>query len=111
MLYYAPSRVLPQALLSVVALCILMYIHLINNMSTTIQKWGNSLGVRLPLDLTRRYGLRQGSSVRIVAAKENIMLEPLSAPRLSLKAMVGKISKKNLHQEFSWGKQVGKEVW
>ncbi|HEY4518215.1 MAG TPA: AbrB/MazE/SpoVT family DNA-binding domain-containing protein [Candidatus Paceibacterota bacterium] len=80
-------------------------------MSTTIQKWGNSLGVRLPLDLTRKYGLRQGSAVRIVAAKENIMLEPLSAPRLSLKAMVDKISKRNLHQEFDFGKKVGKEVW
>ena len=80
-------------------------------MTTTIQKWGNSLGLRLPLELTRKYGLRQGSAVRIVAAKENIMLEPLSAPRLNLKAMLGKMSKKNLHQELSWGKRIGKEIW
>ena len=80
-------------------------------MSTTIQKWGNSLGVRLPLELAYRYGLRQGSPVSLVAAPDTTMLEPLSAPHLNLTAMIGKISKRNLHKEFGWGNKLGKEVW
>ena len=32
-------------------------------MKARVQKWGNSLAMRLPADLVRRFGLRDGDSV------------------------------------------------
>ncbi len=34
------------------------------SMNLQISKWGNSLAMRLPADLVRRFGLREGDSVQ-----------------------------------------------
>ena len=51
-------------------------------MSTTkIQKWGNSLGVRLPAHVLKTVGLHQGSKVEVVVEDAEGLLHHL---RLSL---------------------------
>jgi len=78
--------------------------------STTIQNWGNSLGVRLPKEVTDKLGLRKGSVVNIIVNGEWVMLKP-TRKHDTLAEMVSKITKKNRHSEYDWGKPVGKEIW
>lgn len=45
-------------------------------METTIQKWGNSLAVRLPRHITRHLRLHEGSRVAVREQKTNVMIVP-----------------------------------
>ncbi|MBI2623890.1 AbrB/MazE/SpoVT family DNA-binding domain-containing protein [Candidatus Parcubacteria bacterium] len=80
-------------------------------MSTKVQKWGNSLAVRLPKEVAVKFGLKEGAVVQIVPSVKNIILKPVSRKRLTLRDLVGEITPKNRHDEVSWGKPRGREVW
>lgn len=56
-----------------------MYIHLFI-MKTTIQKWGNSLAVRIPKQLIEALNLKEGNEVIVTESVKSIRIEP-SAPR------------------------------
>jgi len=43
-------------------------------MTTKIQKWGNSLAVRLPKDVARKLDLHEGSSVAVREERDRIMI-------------------------------------
>lgn len=43
-------------------------------MTTKIQKWGNSLAVRLPRDITRELHLREGSEVAVEKQQNRITI-------------------------------------
>lgn len=79
---------------------------------TTIQKWGNSLAVRLPSGVMREQSLRAGTRVSVHAEDGCIVIREIEdrAP-VRLSELVSKISAHNLHREVSWGKARGKEVW
>lgn len=49
--------------------------------STTIAKWGNSNGVRLPKKLLDEAGLHEEQPVELVAAEGTIVIRPLLRPR------------------------------
>ena len=52
-------------------------------MPTTIQKWGNSLAVRLPKEIIRHLALKQGSGVLVRHDKDTIIIrrqEPQEHP-------------------------------
>ena len=80
-------------------------------METTIQKWGNSLGVRLPKNVTESQSLKAGSIVRITTNKSGIAitLQKKSTPTLSF--LLKGVSAKNLHAELDWGNARGGEIW
>ncbi len=81
-------------------------------MKTKIQKWGNSLAIRLPIALTSHSSLYEGSGVLVKTQGRNIVIEPVdSAKEISLKDMVSKITPSNRYKAVDWGKPVGKEVW
>ena len=44
-------------------------------MTTTIQKWGNSLAVRLPKEIIRQLALKQGSGVVVRHDKDAIIIQ------------------------------------
>ena len=80
-------------------------------MTTKVQKWGNSLAVRLPKEAAESIGLRQGSVVSIVSVNDLISIKPVSKPKEKLAQMVRKTTKKNRHALIDWGTPVGKEIW
>lgn len=61
-------------------------------METKVQKWGNSLAVRLPKDAAENAGLRQGSAVLIIQGVDLITIKPVSKPKETLAQMVRKIT-------------------
>jgi antitoxin MazE len=80
-------------------------------METTIQKWGNSLGVRLPKNVTESQSLKAGSIVRITTNKTGIAITVQKKPAPTLSSLLKGISPKNKHAEVDWGKALGGEIW
>jgi antitoxin MazE len=79
-------------------------------MKTTIQKWGNSLAVRLPKSITEQKSLREGLGVSVLLKNNKIVIEP-NAEDISLDSLLVTISSENMHSETDWGDIRGNEVW
>ena len=80
-------------------------------MNATIQKWGNSLALRIPMSFAKNIHLHQGSAVDIVLSKGKIEIHPKN-PRKKyvLSEMLKKITKDSVHPEVDWGPPVGREI-
>jgi len=76
-------------------------------MSTVIaQKWGNSLGIRIPKEVADRTGISQGSEIELyVAINENIItLKPKRSKRnYKLEELLSQITPENQHKEVDFG--------
>ena len=81
-------------------------------METNIQKWGNSLGVRLPKSIATNQSLKAGSRVAISETSTGIAIEVVKKSRkYTLAELLKGATKDNLHKETEWGDPVGNEVW
>ncbi|MCY4320956.1 MAG: AbrB/MazE/SpoVT family DNA-binding domain-containing protein [Bdellovibrionaceae bacterium] len=78
-------------------------------MSSKIQKWGNSAGVRIPKTIMEKANLDLNSKVEIECKNKKIIICSKKKP-LHLKELLSKITKDNLHKEDNYVK-VGKELW
>jgi antitoxin MazE len=79
-------------------------------MVSTIQRWGNSLAVRIPKAFAAQAQLAEDTSVEISLDGDRIVISP-SRREWRLEALVGKITPSNLHKENDWGDQAGIEAW
>lgn len=79
-------------------------------MKTKIQKWGNSLGVRLPKNITEQKALREGAGVSVSIKDNQIVIEPIEEVA-ALEDLLSRVSVENLHGETDWSKVRGNEVW
>lgn len=79
-------------------------------MKTKVQKWGNSLGVRIPRAVAVEAQIRAGSAVDISVAKDGIRVKPVRL-RYSLAALLRKVDSRNRHREVATGAAVGQEIW
>ena len=75
-------------------------------MKTTIQKWGNSLGVRIPGHIAKDLALKSGSSVEIIEENNRIVIQP---KQNKIAEMLALITDENIHEEQFTG-TVGKEL-
>lgn len=83
------------------------------NVTQTLQKWGNSAGVRLPKDVIRATGLEIDDELVITTKGKSVILTPQkkSAVKLNLKELLKGVTPENVHKEVDWGQPVGKEIW
>ncbi|MBM3881552.1 MAG: AbrB/MazE/SpoVT family DNA-binding domain-containing protein [Verrucomicrobia bacterium] len=79
-------------------------------MTATIQKWGNSLALRLPRTLADETHLREGTRVELVRTAHGVLLKAKRKPQYRLADLLAGVAKKNLHAETDWGRSVGREV-
>ncbi len=81
-------------------------------METNIQKWGNSLGVRLPKSIAQKKSLKEGSRVLVSETKTGIAIEIVKKRKLNtLAEMLEDVTDTNVHKAIDWGKPVGNEIW
>jgi antitoxin MazE len=80
-------------------------------MQAKIQKWGNSLAVRIPKSLATEAHLAQESLVELAVTKGKLIIAPVKKRQYKLKELVADITEENLHKEDIWGPAVGREVW
>lgn len=76
-----------------------------------VQKWGNSLALRIPKAFARDAQLENNSLVEISLVDGQIIVTPVQAPRWTLEELLAGITKKNIHHEVDAGPAVGNEVW
>ena len=80
-------------------------------MRARIQKWGNSLALRIPKSFAAHSNIEQGSLVDLSLDNGRMIVEAASDEEYSLEKLLAGVTKKNLHSEIHFGKPVGKEVW
>jgi antitoxin MazE len=79
-------------------------------MTATIQKWGNSLALRLPKALANDAHIAEGGQVELVRTKEGVLVKPKRKPRYHLSELLARVTKKNVHPETDWGPSVSREI-
>ena len=80
-------------------------------MQTRIQKWGNSLGLRIPRSFATEAQVEEGSTVDVSVENGCLRVRPLRARRYVLRELLKGIRSRNLHAEVSTGKVIGREAW
>ncbi|KAB2953109.1 AbrB/MazE/SpoVT family DNA-binding domain-containing protein [Heliorestis acidaminivorans] len=67
--------------------------------TTTVQKWGNSLAVRIPRDVADRIEIKQGTELELTVFddKELILVPIKRRKKYSLEELVSKITPENRH--------------
>ena len=80
-------------------------------MLTKIQKWGNSLGVRIPQTFAVDAHVKAGSTVDISLEKGALIVRPIRRRRYALSALLEEVTSENLHEEVTTGAPLGREVW
>lgn len=80
-------------------------------MQTKIQRWGNSLGLRIPRAVAVAAGVDVGAEVALSVRDGDLIVRPTRRAKYRLDDLVRKITPKNLHREVDTGTPVGREVW
>ncbi len=78
-------------------------------MKVQVQKWGNSLALRIPKSYTVETKIENGSTVEITVQKGAIVVKPVIQENLTLDEMLANITEENLHTEIDFGKSEGRE--
>jgi antitoxin MazE len=80
-------------------------------MKTRVQKWGNSLALRIPKAFAVDAGLCENAPVDLSLVNGAIVVRPLPPTPPSLDEFLRGITDENLHGEWDTGPALGKEVW
>jgi antitoxin MazE len=81
------------------------------SMKTRVQRWGNSLAVRIPRSFAAEAGLREDSAVELSLVEGKLVLRPLPQEPLTLDELLQGVTDQNLHGEWDTGPATGREVW
>ena len=76
-----------------------------------IQKWGNSLALRIPKAFAQQTKVKKGSRVRLTIEKNRIVVEPVEKAKITLESLLARVTPENIHPATDWGKPMGKEIW
>ncbi len=74
-----------------------------------LQKWGNSIGVRISKSVIQKLNLEVGSEIEIEPKNGRIIITPLQK-KLVLNDLLSQVNKDNLHSEEDFVAE-GREIW
>ncbi|MBI4288872.1 MAG: AbrB/MazE/SpoVT family DNA-binding domain-containing protein [Chloroflexi bacterium] len=80
-------------------------------MQSRIQKWGNSLALRIPKSFAREIGLDSGVPVSVSLEDGKLVVAPVVESPPSLERLLEQVTEDNIHHEVDTGPAVGEEVW
>jgi antitoxin MazE len=80
-------------------------------MRAVVQKWGNSLAIRLPKWLADDVDLHERSEVDLAVVDGTVVVTPVGLGEPSIEELIASIDAETVHPETDWGPPVGKEVW
>ena len=78
---------------------------------TAVQRWGNSLALRIPSAYAEETHLGVGSEVDLVLKDGSLVVRPVRRKKHSLKKLLAGITASNRHDFVDTGAAVGQEVW
>jgi antitoxin MazE len=76
-----------------------------------VQKWGNSLALRIPAAFVRETGLGPGANVDLQLDGKRLIITPSPGGPYSLEELVDGITEDNRHEAWDTGAPQGREVW
>ena len=79
-------------------------------MKTRVQKWGNSLALRIPKSFATEAGLLNDAFVDVSLTNGKLIVVPIEKPGVTLKKLLAQVTDDNLHREFDCGPAVGIEA-
>lgn len=80
-------------------------------MIAKIQKWGNSLAVRIPRAVAEDTELSSGTAVNMAYHDGQIVIAPVRHQQYTLHGLLKRVTPRNRHTEVETGPAVGREVW
>ncbi len=82
-------------------------------MKAHIQKWGNSLAIRIPKSFAKDIGVGSESEVELSLINGQLVITPLVDQESDhrLEDLLALVTEDNLHSEIDFGAPVGDEVW
>ena len=75
-----------------------------------VQKWGNSLAVRIPSVLAGQLDVSCGTEVELAVRNGELVVRPMRPQKLSLRELLKDCKPSQLHGETEFGEDVGREV-
>lgn len=91
-----------------------LFLHLIiieDKMNSKIQKWGNSLAIRLPKHVADSMNLRKNDLITISIENNVIIIKPANKYHYKLEDLLKSINENNIHSETETGFRRGNEIW
>ena len=92
--------------------------YILPRMKTTLQRWGNSQGIRIPKALIKPLGLSVGSELELTVSPDEsqIMISPARDQRPvrgrhSIADLIAASDPKAFGGETDWDAPQGKEIW
>ena len=80
-------------------------------MTTIVQKWGNSLALRIPSSLAKDIHLHQGSMVEVAIVEGGMVVKPKARHKFTLAQLLKGVTRDNRHSEQNRGGAIGREIW
>jgi antitoxin MazE len=80
-------------------------------MKTAVQRWGNSLAVRIPSAFAAETRIHDGSEVELSLKGGALVVRPVRRTKLALSDLLKKVTPSNRHEEVTTGESQGREVW
>jgi len=78
-------------------------------MKSKVQKWGNSLAVRIPKVFADEAGLEENSEVDVSIIDGTVVIKRKSKFKFDLNELIAQITPENIHNEINAGPDVGLE--
>lgn len=79
-------------------------------MATTVQKWGNSLGLRIPKRVAEQVNMREGTEVEFDAADGVLTIRATRRRKHTLAQLLAQAKGPNPHGEWDRSGPAGREV-
>jgi len=80
-------------------------------MRTVLQKWGNSLALRIPRAYAHEIAIAEGQPVDVRVTRGRLVIVPIVGTTYKLSDLVAGITRKNRHAEIETQGPQGSEVW
>jgi antitoxin MazE len=81
-------------------------------MTTTIQKWGNSQGIRIPKFILESLNLSNNETVELIAENNVLIIKKAKQEEImTIEKLFENYEDEYNPIDIDWGKPVGKEVW
>ncbi len=80
-------------------------------MLTKVQKWGNSIALRIPKAFADEMQIAADSAVELTIEDGKLIIASVERPSYTLEELLAGITAENLHGEVDWGAPVGLEEW
>ena len=80
-------------------------------MEARLQKWGNSIGIRIPSSILKSLNLKTNDILDIIEEDDKIVISKTKKAKINLKKLFDEYKGDNIAKEFKWDEPRGREIW